>query len=77
VHAHFGGDRTPRADGKGPHGWLDLPVEVTRQRRDEINAWAVGLGYYQYMAQFGLFGEPDVVPRRHLAHLDIASNYVT
>lgn len=51
--AHFGVPLLPEHRG-GVHGWVDLPVEVARERAKTVNDWAAARGHYQYMARVDL-----------------------
>ena len=39
VHAEFGGERIPQYRGRGPHGWLDLPLAEAQALGARLRAW--------------------------------------
>ncbi|MEU4564050.1 hypothetical protein AB0F72_37205 [Actinoplanes sp. NPDC023936] len=51
---HFDAPRLPTALGDDSHGWLDLPVEIARERAAMINDWAGTRGHYPHMAHVDL-----------------------
>ncbi|WP_378078138.1 hypothetical protein [Actinoplanes sichuanensis] len=50
--AHFGA--LPLPSGDGCRGWLDLPVEMARERARAINEWSAEQGLYRHMARVDL-----------------------
>ncbi|MBB4742459.1 hypothetical protein BJY16_005918 [Actinoplanes octamycinicus] len=52
ARAHFDVPALPMFSAKrgDSHGWLDLPVEVARERAAAVNEWAAAQGHYRHMA---------------------------
>ncbi|MFF0376129.1 hypothetical protein [Actinoplanes missouriensis] len=51
---HFDAPRILTAPGDDSHGWLDLPVEIARERAAAINRWASAQDHYPHMAHVDL-----------------------